>query len=175
MPRYAGIFLEPTTQLRLQHLFKYTIQCLELPVLPLRSASAFWVSSRHAVAPQLTKQVAFLSLRDEEAQLQVFVDAVVALYGAELSRVIIAGIAGGAARSNVATLVEPLKKMITTQKTAKTWIANAFTPDLAPDVADQDKRRFVEKMVKLRGGRGADQVAKEFWMVCRGTNFAFTS
>lgn len=91
------------------------------------------------------------------------------------------------------TVVEPLKKLATRQPQLKAWLKAALDQTNFPtaNISEKDKRLFIEKVIRygcvflflpgrgllltlysLRGKRGTNQIAKEFWLKARGTEFA---
>jgi hypothetical protein len=78
---------------------------------------------------------------------------------------------GGAARSELDVLCEPLKKLV-----AKQGILGArLLRGVAAEESRGDKRtrRFVEQVISLRGGRKTGEIVKEFWIGSRGAAFAY--
>jgi hypothetical protein len=88
-------------------------------------------------------------------------------------------IGGGAMRSELDNISEPLKRMIFNHSHAKRWLQEAllsYGDDFpSPKVSSVEKNRFLNKLFTLRGGRGTNQVVKEFWMACKGTEFGYAS
>ena len=71
-------------------------------------------------------------------------------YGLGLTRALMQGIGGEAARSELDTLSDPLKKMIHKQLRAKQWLTDALICDDSKSqaVSDMDKRAWIQKVVK---------------------------
>lgn len=87
-------------------------------------------------------------------------------------------IGGNAARSELDKLSDPLKKLITNQLHAQRWLEAALCREDFPGnkcVGETEKMLFLKKVVGLRGARQTNQVVREFWMACRGSNFAYAS
>ena len=82
--------------------------------------------------------------------MQELVDAAIHEYGPQLAHALMNGIGGEAARSETATLSEPLKKMIYNQPRAKQWLADALASDTFPSklVGDSEKREWLQKVMK---------------------------
>ena len=59
-------------------------------------------------------------------------------------------IGGGCQRSEVDTVVEPLKKLATRQPQLKTWLKAALDQANFPtaNVSEKDKRLFIEKVIR---------------------------
>lgn len=113
-------------------------------------------------------------------------------WGPGLSLALIVSIGGEAARSELDILAEPLKRLVKAQARAKQWLSNALEHQDFPSqiVTPADKRIWLQKIIKwvsydelgsitadlqcsLRGGQGTNQLVKDFWMACRGTNLSF--
>lgn len=113
-----------------------------------------------------------------------------------LAQALVYNIGGYAARSEVDKLADPLKKLMFRQAHAKKWFEGALMADNFPSdkVSASDKKVFLQKIVKydpspkaierdgvinvccsLRGAKGTNLVVRDFWLACRGTNFAYTS
>ena len=71
-------------------------------------------------------------------------------YGPRLSKALIQNISGEAARSELDTLAEPLKKLIFSQPKAKTWLSDALLSDTvaSQNVGLLDKRMWLQKIIK---------------------------
>ena len=80
----------------------------------------------------------------------MFVAAVTQQYGPQLSYLLVRNIAGEAARSEMDTLAEPLKKLIFAQPQAKTWLSNALDSEDFPSqkVGPSEKRVWLQKMIR---------------------------
>ncbi|KAL9576917.1 MAG: hypothetical protein Q9212_006719 [Teloschistes hypoglaucus] len=105
------------------------------------------------------------------------VNWIIEQYGSQVIQVVIHNISGEAARSELETLADPLRKMVVDQTQAKQWISDAlFSSSFpSPKVGVAEKRIWLQQVMNLRGGKKTNQVVKEFWMACRGTDFAYTS
>lgn len=129
-------------------------------------------------------------------EIQSMVDSVMKEYGPQLGHALIFSIGGEAARSELDFLAEPLKKLVSSQPRAKMWLMDALSSDAFPSqkVTDVEKRVWLQKIIRyvyqqdimfkpradamlsLRGAsKGTNQVIKEFWMACRGTNLSYAS
>ena len=77
-------------------------------------------------------------------------DGAIQEYGPLLSRALMRGIGGDAARSELDALAEPLKKLISNEPKAKMWLADALSGDSFPSqlVGDTEKRRWLQKVMK---------------------------
>lgn len=164
IPHYFHLFLHPQWREHISNLFMFSLQamiCQE--IMPRRSAAAFWAS--------------FFQRYELSEELQSMVDSVLERYGPQAALVIIHNISGEAARSELETLADPLKKMVFAQPKAKQWLSDALYSKTFPSskVGDVEKRTFLQQVMGLRGSKKTNQIVKEFWMVCRGTSFAYTS
>ena len=71
-------------------------------------------------------------------------------YGPRLSHALVQNIGGDAARSELDTLAEPLKKLITAQPEAKMWLSDALDNSAFPsqNVDSADKTVWLQKIMK---------------------------
>jgi len=156
------VFYQPYD--RLENLFMFALDSLVVrEPLVKKAASGFWAS--------------FLSLANLDESAQRAVEEITQGCGPRLVERLCWGLGGGCQRSEVDTLTEPLRKLVTRSVRCKTWLTEALRPSGFPtqNTSDTDKKLFVEKVMSLRGKRGTNQVAKEFWLKARGTEFAYVS
>jgi hypothetical protein len=100
------------------------------------------------------------------------------MLGPHVAHALIQQIAGLAARSELDVVADPLRKMIFRQREAKSWLdAALLTTDFpaAEKVGEKERKMFLEKLMTLRGGNRTNQAVKEFWLLCRGSDFAYAS
>ncbi len=118
-----------------------------------------------------------LVLSDLSPHLQSTVQSTIQSLGPMLAESMVYNISGNAARSELDKVCDPLRKMVVRHPGSKGWLQGAlFSQDFASDlVKDSEKTAFLQKIINLRGGRQTNQVVKNFWMDCKGTNFAYTS
>lgn len=98
--------------------------------------------------------------------------------GPLVAQTLMENIGGNAARSELDKLSDPLKKLITNQVHAQQWLQAALFREDFPGnkcVGAEEKMLFLKKVVGLRGARQTNVVVREFWMACRGSNFAYVS
>lgn len=71
-------------------------------------------------------------------------------YGPQLSHAVIMGVGGRALRSDLDTLAEPLKALVTCQPKAKTWLADALSSETFPskNIGPTEKRIWLQKILK---------------------------
>ncbi|SLM38968.1 Importin-beta, N-terminal domain [Lasallia pustulata] len=164
MPRYLNIFLDPQVQRSMRNLFIFALRCLTAAeILPKRSAADFWTS--------------FVQIRGQADHIQRMVDGVMIEYGPLLSQALMRNIGGQAARSELDVVAEPLKKMVFKQPGSKAWLDEALFSDTFPSqsVGPEEKRIWLQKVMKLRGAKGTNQVIRDFWIACRGTSLSYAS
>ncbi|KAI9791969.1 MAG: hypothetical protein M1816_003238 [Peltula sp. TS41687] len=164
VPRYVNVMVGFEPQNLLQDLFIFTLNCLAAgDILPKRSAASFWAS--------------FVVLTDLPDHLQPAINHILQHLGPSLAEALMINYGGGASRSELDTVIEPLKKMVFKQAKAKMWLEAALCKNTFPSdkVDANEKRLFLQKVMSLRGAKGTNQVVKEFWLSCRGTNFAYAS
>ena len=122
-----------------------------------------------------------------------FIQAVMQHHGPLICQILTWKIAGEAARSELEELAEPLKRMVFCQPYAKAWLSDALYSQDFPStkVSAANKRVWLQKIMayvrklrrykfmliwlcSLRGGKGTNQMVKDFWIQCRGSEFAYT-
>ena len=139
--------------------YRATIDCLSVPdIMPKRSAAAFWVSFPGSHQNQYSNdaQSAFLSLY-EQRPLHTdsfdplsLVNVAIRDWGGEVTRALMFGIGGNAARSELDALAELLRKLIVTLPDVKFWLqsdlfSNGFPSQL---VKEHDKLIFLKKVLR---------------------------
>lgn len=148
----------------LEFLFMFTLKALAgSDPLPKSSAAEFWTS--------------FISLDKEQEEVQTLVNNAMGQIGPLVSQALIYNIGGHAQRSELEKLSEPIKRLIVRHMYAKKWLEAALLADNFPSdkVTTKDKMVFLQKITNLRGARGTNQVVRDFWLACRGMNFAYAS
>ncbi|KAI9826906.1 MAG: hypothetical protein M1832_005845 [Thelocarpon impressellum] len=164
VPRYLPVLLSMEPKSSLEALFLFTLQCLKGgEMLPKRSAASFWAS--------------FVVVQDQPEPVQSSIDNVMQHLGPILAEALAMNVGGNAARSELDTVAEPLKKLVFKQLRSRIWLEAALFKESFPSerVSASEKRVFLQKVMNLRGAKGTNQVIKEFWLACRGTNFAYAS
>ncbi|KAI9721540.1 MAG: hypothetical protein M1812_002302 [Candelaria pacifica] len=164
IPRYMDILLDVKPINNLEAMFMFIIRCLRgSDVLPKRSAASFWAS--------------FVVLTDEPANVQPSINEIMQHIGPILADALIWNIAGGALRTELETVSEPLKKLIFVQPRAKMWLEASLSREDFPStkVDATAKRIWLQKVMKLRGAKATNQAVKDFWIACRGTNMSYIS
>ncbi|KAL9579114.1 MAG: hypothetical protein Q9203_006837 [Teloschistes exilis] len=166
IPYHLHVFLDPRCQDQVGMFIEFTIESIRChDVMPRRSAAFFWASFVQNHRYEYPNNVSAM------------VNWIIEQYGPQVIQVVIHNISGEAARSELETLADPLRKMVVDQTQAKQWISDAlFSSSFpSPKVGVAEKRIWLQQVMNLRGGKKTNQVVKEFWMACRGTDFAYTS
>lgn len=92
-------------------------------------------------------------------------------YGARFVATLLRLLGGGAARSEVDVLCEPLKKLVARQGLLGARLLRETAAHASG--GDEEVRKFVEQVIVLRGRRKTLEVAREFWVAGRGAAFAY--
>ncbi|KAH8683271.1 armadillo-type protein [Tricladium varicosporioides] len=163
LPKYLNALMshQPSS---LEFLFMFTLKAITgTDPLPKIAASDFWTT--------------FIALSNQANEFQDSVDNVLRYLGPLLAKALIFNISGHAARSELDKLSEPLKKLVSVQPQSKSWIEGALSGEsfTSTKVTPKDKTIFLQKITLLRGAKGTNQVVRDFWLACRGSNFAYAS
>lgn len=165
MPAYNNVLLGSLTPQSTEFIFMFTLRALTAnDAMPKYAACDFWS--------------VFISQGEQASkQLQISVKNTVDQVGPMLAEAIIYNIGGHCVRSGLNKLTEPLKKMVARQVQSRVWLEAALFRDTFPSVKvnGEDKRIFLQKIINLRGGKDTNQVVREFWLVCKGSNLAYAS
>lgn len=148
----------------IEKLFEFALKSLTAAeIMPKRSAAHFWAT--------------FVQKYEVSGDVAMFVGAVTQQYGPQLCYILVRSVAGEAARSELEVLAEPLKKLIFAQPQAKMWLSNALSSEDFPSqkVGLTEKRVWLQKIINLRGARATNAAVKDFWIACRGAEFAYAS
>ncbi|KAH8821592.1 armadillo-type protein [Xylogone sp. PMI_703] len=163
MPTHVTVLIQQSSS-SLEFLFMFTLKALTgNDPLPKFMAADFWTI--------------FLSLKNLPEQIQSVIDSSLQTLGPLLAQALVFNIGGNAARSELDKLCEPLKKLISRQVRAKSWLETALLDPSFPSnkISAEEKRIFLQKLVNLRGAKGTNQVVRDLWLACRGSNFAYAS
>ena len=130
-----------------------------------------------SISPNSTNiQAAFIGLPNQPPELQALINNAVQHIGPVLGQALI-------------------KKLVARQTGSKAWFQAALFDENFPSdkVTVKDKELFLQKVMRcvldmiilklcmtnlicsLRGARGTNEVVREFWLDCRGSNFAYAS
>lgn len=93
-------------------------------------------------------------------------------YGPRFVTTLLRLLGGGAARSEVDSVCEPLKKLVARQGVVGAGLLRETAA--RESGGDEKVRRFVEQVIGLRGRRKTLEVARDFWVTSRGAAFAYT-
>ncbi|KAI0840494.1 ARM repeat-containing protein [Hypoxylon sp. FL0890] len=148
----------------LEFLFMFALKLLNgNEPLPKAAAAEFWTT--------------FISIRTDDQNTQAIINDAMSYLGPKLSESLIQNIGGKAARSELDRLSEPLKKLVAQHVHARQWLQAALQDPAFPSdkVSPEDKELFLKKIIMLRGQRSTNQVVRNFWLACRGSNFAYVS
>ncbi|KAI0382663.1 ARM repeat-containing protein [Hypomontagnella monticulosa] len=148
----------------LEFLFEFAIKVLHgNEPLPKAAAADFWTK--------------FITLKVDDQNTQTIIDNAMAYIGPKLSESLIRNIGGEALRSELDKLSEPFKKLIARHANARHWIEAALKDPAFPGdkATASDKEMFLKKVMSLRGHRSTNDVVRQFWVACRGSNFAYVS
>ncbi|KAI8635027.1 armadillo-type protein [Xylariaceae sp. FL1651] len=148
----------------LEFLFTFAMKLLNgSEPLPKAAAAEFWT--------------AFITAKSDNQDVQNTLNNAVSHLGPQLSQSLMHNIGGRASRSDLDKLSDPLKKLVVQHVQASKWLETALSdPGFPSDkVSAEDKALFLKKVVSLRGGRATNQVVRDFWLACRGSNFAYAS
>ncbi|TVY44332.1 Importin beta-like protein [Lachnellula occidentalis] len=181
LPKYLKTLMHHQPSSSLEFLFVYTLKALTgNDPLPKMAAADFFAT--------------FIGLPSQPDELQESMSNAIEHLGPMLAEALIFNIGGHAARSELDKLSEPLKKLVLRQAHSKKWIEAALLGSNFPSqkVTAKEKSVFAQKIAKyeqayhpfrdlsnivhsLRGARGTNLVVREFWLACRGSNFAYAS
>ncbi|KAK3369160.1 armadillo-type protein [Lasiosphaeria ovina] len=165
MARYPEVLFQLQPSQMLEFFFMFSLKVLNgKEPLPKSAAAEFWSS--------------FITLKsDDNPSLQATISGAMDHLGPLIALTLVQNIGGNAARSEIDRLTEPLKKLTSNQPRAQAWLQQALFHESFPStqVTAEDKMLFLKKIVGLRGARTTNQVVREFWLSCRGSNFAYVS
>lgn len=86
-----------------------------------------------------------------DSQIRGMLDAIMQAFGPKLAIALMGEIGGDAARSELDTLAEPLKKLVVSQPKAKEWLNASLYSDQFQSriVGDAEKKVFLQKIIRL--------------------------
>ncbi|KAI0127513.1 armadillo-type protein [Xylariales sp. AK1849] len=164
MTKSPSVFIQLQPTSSLEYLFMFAIKLLNgSEPLPKTASAEFWTS--------------FITLKASDQSAQTAIDSAMGHLGPVVAQSLILNIGGNAARSDLDKLSDPLKKLIVQHVNARHWLEAALNDASFPSdkVSHDDKALFLKKVVSLRGMRATNQVVREFWLACRGSDFAYAS
>ncbi|CZR59294.1 related to KAP122 Member of the karyopherin-beta family, nuclear import [Phialocephala subalpina] len=162
--KFPKILLNHQPVASLEFLFMFALGALGgTDPLPKAAAAEFWAT--------------LIGLSDQPQDIQAQLDGAIQAIGPHLAQKLIFNIGGHAARSELDKLCDPLKKLVVRQLNSKAWFEAALLDPSFPSdkIEVKDKENFLQKVTYLRGARGTNQVVRDFWLLCRGSNFAYAS
>ncbi|KAI1497513.1 armadillo-type protein [Biscogniauxia marginata] len=163
MARQPLIFMTQNEPV-LEFIFMFGIKLLNgSEPLPKAAAAEFWAT--------------FITLKVDSFNTLATVDDAMSHLGPQIAQSLVHNIGGKASRSELDRLSDPLKKLVATHVHAQKWLEAALNNPAFPSdkVSSRDKALFLKKVMSLRGQRATNQVVREFWLACRGSNFAYAS
>lgn len=154
--------LQPTEDLEFFFLFALKVLNGKEP-LPKGAAADFWST--------------FIALKSLDSSVQAAINNAMEYLGPLIAQSLMQNIGGNASRSELDKLSDPLKKLVVNQVHSQRWLEAALSDDSFPgkQVSREEKSMFLKKIINLRGNRQTNQVVREFWLACRGSNFAYAS
>lgn len=164
MTRYPEVMFQIQPSQMLEFFFMFSLKVLNgKEPLPKTASAEFWSN--------------FITLKPESPDLQKTINNAMEHLGPLISQTLIQNIGGNAARSELDKLSDPLKKLVTSQVRSKQWLEQALFDQTFPSqqVGNEEKSTFLKKILGLRGARTTNQVVREFWLACRGSNFSYAS
>ncbi|KYK55909.1 Armadillo-type fold protein [Drechmeria coniospora] len=154
--------LRPELALAVEYFMPFTLRVLDgKEPLPKGAAADFWST--------------FVSLDSDDESLQQAVKTSMKTLGPPLVLSLSKNIGGNASRSELDKLSEPVKKLVIRYTGAKEWLQSGLGhPSFPSDkISPEQKALFVERVISLRGQRATNQVIRDFWLLARGSNFAY--
>lgn len=156
IPHHLHVFLDPRCQGQVGTFIEFTIESIQChDIMPRRSAAFFWVCTSMRTAVDMCSpfgQASFLQNRRFEYpnNVSAMVDWILEQYGRQVIQVIVYNISGEAARSELETLADPLRKMVVDQARAKQWISDALFSSSFPSlkVGEAEKRIWLQQVMK---------------------------
>ena len=95
-------------------------------------------------------QKAFVVLSFGDSALQNQYENMIAVVGPPIADALIQNIGGNASRSELDSIAEPLKKLVTKHASVKTWLEDALFSSSFPSdkVGPADKRKFLAQVIR---------------------------
>jgi hypothetical protein len=178
LPKYGYFFSDRSLSEAWQILFEFALLALENPdTLPRRYSAQFWVSKAlpSPVCALLICAISKAAVFENSSTLNNDASSNLAEcvqhYGARFTATLLRLIGGGAARSELDVLCEPLKKLVARQGVLGARLLREAV--VTEGGGDAKAKRFVEQVITLRGGRRTGQLLKDFWVGSRGAAFAY--
>ncbi|ORY16085.1 armadillo-type protein [Clohesyomyces aquaticus] len=152
----------------LKGMFDFSVECIRSPeVLPKRAAASLW------------KDIFELS-GSTKNQHQPTGQEITIHFGPAVTSALIFNVCGEVDGSSLDQIVVPLRKIIQSDRNAKTYITNSLAEQpliirIKDDPATQDIiRKFVEGLVRnARSSMAFKQTVKDFWTKCKQMQMQF--
>jgi len=106
---------------------------------------------------------------------RMIVQQVMQSVGKQLMEVVLHRLGNGP-RSEVELAADLLRKIVFHYtQTSKEWMSELLSQANFPPTRlnTQEKSQFINKVILLRGKRSTREVAREFWIACRGTELGW--
>ena len=169
--RYCPQLLE--IQGVLPQIFEFALLCLRNPdILPRRSATKFWTTA-FDLSGYNSRLCPDVSPKWDQALAPIM---------PHFAALILQLAAGECARSEIEAISQPLRRFVEKQGNQAKNLFKSLIEDRrvmpASSMSNLDsaaRQAFVQKVLMLRGAKKTDAVVREFWIACRGSNFAYTS
>ncbi|KAK4249639.1 hypothetical protein C7999DRAFT_39301 [Corynascus novoguineensis] len=193
MSKYPHVLFHPHHAPLLEFFFLFSIKVLDgNEPLPKAAAAEFWANFI-PLTQTLPPSSSDSTSSPDHVDLKQTISSAMAHLGPLIARSLVRNVGGHAARSELDKLCEPLKKLVSNCVGAQGWLHAALFADHQQDqqaegggggggnnghaerVGPEERMAFLRKIVALRGARATNQVVREFWMACRGANFAYVS
>ena len=142
----------------LSQILRFALECLANPELQSKRSSAnFW----NALLSESTKATASAQQQWHELITRV---------GPFLTQVLVGNFAGSASRADLDRLVDPFRTLIGKYAEARLWLGQALNNSTIPDerINAQQKKRFMDTVLMLRGSAKTKSTVREFWTQCKG-------
>lgn len=135
--------------------------------MPSRQSTIFDLSSSLATSSDVTTS---LSTRSSLNNLNQCLEQ----YGPRFVTIIFQLLSGHAARSELDTLSEPLRKFVGKHGLLASRLLKECAAHSNRDWTNGNVQRFIEQVLALRGARKTREVVRDFWIAGRGRAFTYT-
>ncbi|CAJ2505947.1 Uu.00g000770.m01.CDS01 [Anthostomella pinea] len=163
LARHPEILMSQASDM-LEFVFLFAIKLLNgSEPLPKAAATEFWTT--------------FITAKSDDQNTQATLNIAMSHLGPQLCQCLVQNIGGRASRSELDKLSDPLKKLVVQHVHAQKWLEAALNDPAFPSdkVSTGEKALFLKKVMSLRGARATNQVVRDFWLACRGSNFTYAS
>lgn len=179
LPRFAPLLFSVCSDVDVESLLSFAFACLDgEDTLPRRSAASFWSTLFNATGQP--SPIIFPTFAPSGAEERL--TSILRLTGERFAKSIFRQLAGKCPRSEISVLCGPLKAFVSGHGMLAGRLLQAAARDadnvtgaVADLVTVSKRERFVESVLRLRGGRTTNEVARQFWHDCRGKAFQYTA